>query len=101
MNAVARKMPVVTRKIEIGEGPYAGWWAEMRTNPPMRVIDALVQSMDAVEFSRLVVAWNFVDEEGAPLAAEQILDIPPDLFKVLWQLYLREVWHPFWFAGTG
>jgi len=101
VDTVARKMPVVTRKIEISEGPYAGWWVEMRTNPPMRVIDDLVLSMDAAEFAKLVVAWNFVDEDGAPLTAEQIFEIPPDLFKVLWQLYLKEVWHPFWFNGAG
>lgn len=101
MDTVARKMPVVTRKIEISEGPYAGWWAEMRTNPPMRVIDALALSMDAAEFAKLVIDWNFVDEAGESLAPDQILEIPPDLFKVLWQLYLKEVWHPFWFNGAG
>jgi len=98
---VSRKLPVIVRKIEIEDGPYAGWWAEMRTNPPMRVIDALSESMDPVEFAKLVTAWNFVDEDGADLSPERILEIPPDLFKALWTLYLREVWNPFWLKREG
>ena len=99
MDAVARKMPVIVRKIEIEEGPYTGWWAEMRINPPMRVIDELTREMDAAQFGTLVQSWNFVDEDGAPVAVGDLFAVPPHLFAALWRLYLREVWHPFWLTG--
>lgn len=92
-----RKMPVVIRRIEMGEGPYSGWWAEMRVNPPQRVITALTNDFDEAEFLKLVTAWNFVDEDGADMQpATAAPDLPPDLLKALWYLYLKDVWNPFW-----
>jgi len=92
-------MPVLVRKIEIEEGPYKGWWAEMRVNPPMRMIEELTREMNAEGFGALVTAWNFVDEDGAEIAPGDVFAVPPHLFMALWRLYLKEVWNPFWATG--
>lgn len=92
-----RKLPIVVKRIEIQDGPYAGWWAEMRTNPPMRVMDEMRTSQDPEKvLASLIIEWNFVDEEGTPLTPAQIGEIPPDLYKALYRRYTDEVWNPFW-----
>ena len=97
----SRKMPVITRKIELPEGPYAGWWAIVQTNPPMRVVQQLSDAvMTAGEIlAKLIQEWNFVDAAGNPLpiTAETIDgELPIDLFRILYKLFMAEVWNPFW-----
>ncbi|HNT76946.1 MAG TPA: hypothetical protein PKH77_18200 [Anaerolineae bacterium] len=104
MNDVApRKMPVISRRIEIAEGPYAGWWAEMQVNPPQRVISELIKGdTDLSSVSGLIVEWNFVDFEGQPLDPKAPLEeLPYDLMRALLPKYLYEVFHPFWLNGAG
>jgi hypothetical protein len=97
-----RKMPVEIRRIEIQEGPYAGWWAEMRVNPPQRVITQLLGDLNLEVLGGLIQTWNFVDDAGADLDPKtQMGEIPPDLFRALYQKYLHEVFHPFWLDGEG
>lgn len=98
-----RKMPVEIRRIEIQEGPYAGWWAEMRVNPSQREINELIVDPDPEVISAaLITQWNFVDDKGESLDPHtQIQEIPPGLFRALWRLYLYEVYHPFWLNGEG
>jgi hypothetical protein len=65
-----RKMPVRTKEIEL-TGDYAGWKFTGRINPPMSTLDDLVSSnfnRIIAGLSKIVLAWNFVDEEGQPLA---------------------------------
>lgn len=97
-----RKMPVEIRRIEIQEGPYAGWWAEMRVNPPQRVITQLLGDLNLEVLGGLIQTWNFVDDAGEDLDPKtQMGEIPPDLFRALYQKYLYEVYHPFWLNGEG
>ena len=95
-------MPVEIRRIEIQEGPYAGWWAEMRVNPPQRVITQLLGDLNLEVLGGLIQTWNFVDDAGEDLDPKtQMGEIPPDLFRALYQKYLYEVFHPFWLNGEG
>lgn len=100
-----RKLPRVMRRIELPpDSPYAGWWAEMRTNPPMRVITALMERGEAELLADLIVEWNFVDGAGSelPVTPETVAqELPPDLFKALYRAYLKEVWNPFWLASAS
>jgi len=104
VNDVApRKMPVISRRIEIAEGPYAGWWAEMQVNPPQRFVLELINGdADLISIGGLIVDWNFVDGDGKPLDPKTPLeDLPYDLIRSLLSPYLHEVFHPFWLNGAG
>lgn len=89
------------RKIEIMEGPYAGWWAEMQVNPPMRVVQQLGDNVTAPGeiLPELIQEWNFVDAAGEPLPITSATiegELPIDLFRILYKQYMHEVWNPFW-----
>jgi hypothetical protein len=64
-------MPVLTQKIEL-DGTYEGWWFIARTNPKMQIFNLLMSGTYhnmIMALSELVAGeWNFVDEEGEPLA---------------------------------
>ena len=100
----SRKMPVITRKIEL-PGPYAGWWAIVQTNPPMRVVQQLSDAVTTAGeiLAKLIQEWNFVDADGAPLpltAATIDGELPVDLFRAFYKAYMAEVWHPFWLENA-
>lgn len=97
----SRTMPVVTRRIEITEGPYTGWWAVMQVNPPMRVVQQLSDNITTpgAILPGLIQEWNFVDAAGNPLPiTTETIDgeLPIDLFRILYKLFMAEVWNPFW-----
>ena len=65
-----RRMPVKTATLDVALEGYEGWSFTIRSNPKQKTIDALFsketeQLRDAL--NTLVVAWNYVDEEGQPL----------------------------------
>lgn len=91
-----RRMPVKTRRVDL-DGEYAGWWAVLRTNAPFGLYLALTELQAAGDdgaraFARLaellptlITAWNFVDEEGAPIPCDAagLRRIPTDLLMAL------------------
>ena len=99
-----RRMPVRVQRVEL-TGEYEGWWADIRTNPPVglwmdareRITadggDAVSSATAAVDGLIGVVAavlknWNFVDEAGAvlPPDAAGVRRLPLDLIGELFNL---------------
>ena len=91
-------MPIKTVRIELG-GEYQGWWADIRTNPPVGLlIDAIAafEKADHEEIGEImppiydmleltVNAWNFVDEKGKdiPATRDGLKRTPIDLLMIL------------------
>lgn len=90
----ARRMPVRTRTVSF-EWEGVAWSAEMRTNAPSKVIDGLLERGDVEAFkaslSALVLAWDFVDEGGAPIPLPRdggLAPCPYPLLNALVSAYL-------------
>lgn len=93
-----RTMPVKTRRIEL-KGEYKGWFADIRTNPPVGLLlDAITafHAADKEDLDQLmppiydllgltINAWNFVDDKGKdiPATREGLKLVPIDLLMVL------------------
>jgi len=93
-----RKMPIKTATVDIG-GEYAGWTATVRTNAPFSNFLALARLSDGTDgqaamralgqiydlLPKLILAWNFVDEAGAPLPCDRegFAQLPADLMVAL------------------
>jgi hypothetical protein len=92
-----RRMPIKTKTVDVG-GDYAGWTATIRTNAPFSTfismarladgdgqapIRALAELYDILP--RVVIAWNFVDEEGEPLPCDRegFAHLPAELIMAL------------------
>jgi hypothetical protein len=84
---ILRRMPVKTDTVAL-DGDYAGWSATVRINPPLWILEEFGTgdvSKIKTALAGLVSAWNFVDEEGEPLAVgpEGIAMCPIDLLRAL------------------
>lgn len=97
--ATMRRMPIRTGKVVL-VGSYEGWTAEMRVNPPLRVLQEMESgNMDRVKeaMASLIISWDFVDEEGEPLKPAGkggIEQCPIDLLQDLatqYGAYMREM----------
>lgn len=98
-----RTMPIKTKRITL-EGDFEGWWADIRTNPPVGILlDAIVAFQKAQaersnedDFSGIlppiydmltltIAKWNFVDEKGKDLPAnlDGVKRLPLDLIMLL------------------
>lgn len=86
------KMPVRTKDIALG-GEWDGWTLTVRRNAPLDVVLRL-QGLATDEGSLagliatlpdIIIRWNFVDEQGAPLplTAEGCRQLPLDLFRAV------------------
>jgi hypothetical protein len=91
-----RKLPITEKEIEL-KGEWEGWSFTARMNPPMKVF-GLVASGDMDKISEglalIVRAWNFVDEEGAPMADPSqgaIGDLPINLVNAISSRYVEEM----------
>lgn len=96
MAAEQRKLPIKTRDIEL-TGDYEGWHFTARTNPPMRVLTDL-SSGDLERITEalggVIVAWNFVDEAGEPMAKpspDAVRELPVDLAMEVARSFSTEV----------
>lgn len=79
------KMPVRTRRLEM-DGDYAGFYVVARVNISMATLEALYRDDDVLPtLAGLIQEWNFVDEQGAPLAIglEGLRACPIDLIGML------------------
>ena len=93
----AVRTAVRTARLELG-GDYEGWWVVMRVNPPLQVWEGF-SSGDTERYdsalAALVIDWNFVDDDGQPLALPKDgLDwssAPFDLKLVLTNAYTAKV----------
>lgn len=95
MSGEVRRLPVRTARVEL-DGEYAGYWATMRLNPRRSTIDGLSSgetrpACDAL--ARLIVAWNFTDEEGRALdvTPEEVYDLPDEMLAIVIRKYLDAV----------
>lgn len=64
-----RKMPVRTQRIELA-GEFEGWDFTGRINPKMSTLDDISSGIFrriTAGLAEVVLDWNFVDENGAPL----------------------------------
>jgi hypothetical protein len=84
------RMPVKSKRMTFDEAGYPGFWAEVRTNPPMRTMEEDWRSGDVARFKAavrlLLVDWNFVDLQGEPIPLPEGVyfgAVPPDLFGAL------------------
>ena len=69
MTETIRKLPIKTKELELS-GDYVGWFFTARMNPPLGVFfdiasGDLQRIMNGI--TRIIIAWNFVDEEGTLL----------------------------------
>lgn len=90
-------MPIKTKAIAL-DGEYAGWEFTARVNPPLRLVLELQDArliQDVIRFlGEVVIDWNFVDEEGAPLgkpSGEALHALPLDLLMQILAKYNEEV----------
>lgn len=98
--AAPRRMPVATRRVEL-DGKYRGWWFDLNTDAPfglfLRVMD-LQGAAGADEATarrafaelvqllpELVLDWNFVDRQGAPIPCDGagLLRLPLPLIQAI------------------
>lgn len=81
-----KKMPVRVRRVEM-DGDYAGFWADVRVNVPIVMLEAMSNADDIYPTVACIVRdWNFVDEAGAPIAlgVDGLRNsVPLDLFRML------------------
>ena len=94
--AFARRAPVKEATLTLG-GDFDGWTCRVRTNPKFSAFDDLSSG----DFGRIGAAlahicreWDFVDEEGAPLAqphAGGVGDLTSDLMAELMRAYTEHV----------
>lgn len=89
-------MPIRSATITFDEIGYPGWWAELRLNVRARTYDDfLSQDKDLFwqAFSSIVVAWNFLDEDGEPLPLPKDglgpRDLPIDILNTLVLRYVE------------
>lgn len=93
--APPRRMPIKTKRIDL-DGDYAGWHATVRSNAPLGVFLGLTQvdtsgnglaALGEVinSLPALVLAWNFVDEDGdaIPVTVAGCRKLPLDLLQAL------------------
>lgn len=90
------KMPIRVKDIELA-GEWEGWKLTIRRNAPLDVVLRL-QGLAGDEGSLagliatlpdIIVRWNFVDTEGAPLplTAEGCRQLPLDLFRAVMEAF--------------
>lgn len=90
-NRAERRMPIRTATIAL-DGDYAGWTVRMRTNPPLSAFEQFTsgsfrQIREAL--TTLLLDWNFVDEDGAPLPLDGGVEhLPVDLLEQLIDKYV-------------
>lgn len=92
-----RRLVMRKREITIKEGDFAGWSFTAILNPPLRTIEDLTApgiSRMVDGLARILVApWNFVDEEGNPMAdpsPDTIRELPTDLIAAISEAYIAE-----------
>lgn len=89
-DGVATAMPVKVVDIKLDDIGYPGWYARMRLNVRASVYDDLVgqdRELFWKAFERVVVDWNFHDEDGQtlPLPRDGLgaKDLPYDILNPL------------------
>lgn len=91
-----RRAPVRRHRIELDDDGFPGWWVEVRLNPPWGVMEDLYDTDDfrvvRESLARVILDWNFVDDEGDPLPppsedVTSLREVPIDLITVVLQRY--------------
>lgn len=89
-----RRMPVRTTRVQL-EGDYADFSLVMRSNPPLRIFTDIQENQDFATLRRilgeLIVEWDFVDEQGAPIPSGELDAISIDLFGMIVTRYLATI----------
>lgn len=71
MPAAGRRRPIRSATVEL-DGDYAGTWAKVRINPPLRVFDLFgTSTRDAL--AAVIIEWNLVDDDGKPVELDPTL----------------------------
>jgi hypothetical protein len=93
-------LPINTVDIDLAEIGYPGWVVTMRTNPRSSVYDAFLDVDDMPRwwkaFGKLILTWNFADEDGQPfplpaeLESERDLDLPVGVIGFIYRRYVEE-----------
>jgi hypothetical protein len=94
-----RRMPIERAELTIDLPGYEDWRVTVRLNPSWRLLeDDLRRALaagDTARFAkaltRIILDWNFVDEEGEPLpvSEEGVSALPDDLLAALVQAYFQ------------
>lgn len=97
-NGTGVPLAVNTVEIALDEIGYPGWRVIMRTNPRASVYDDLVAADDMGRwwpaFGKVVLSWNFADEEGhafphpRDIASEADLDLPYGVIGFIYRQYV-------------
>jgi len=92
-----RKLPVKTKKIELKD-EFDGWYFTARMNPPLGVFfDIASGDLQRIMkgITRILIDWNFVDEEGAalPKPTEEVMTnyVTSELLNAIANAWLDEM----------
>jgi hypothetical protein len=91
-----RKLPVKTAIVKLTD-EFEGWEFTARTNPPIKVFTNVTSGeLDRIirGLSKIILSWNFVNEEGASVAdvtEDTIGDLPLDLLTAVANGYVGEL----------
>ena len=94
-----RKLPIRSKVLEL-DGEWEGWQFTARLNTPLQAVaDIASGDVDRMMkgLARIVLAWNFVDEEGEPMPPPDehtIGLLPMDLVNVISARFSREMAPP-------
>ena len=91
-----RKLPIKLSELKL-TGEWEGWECTVRTNPPISVFaDIASGDFDRIVkgVSKIIVKWNFVDENGEPFGPptlETVNELPVELITVVANSYVGEL----------
>jgi hypothetical protein len=98
MAETIRKMPVKSKEITLKAEPFVDWHFTARMNPPLGVFfDIASADLERIAkgIARILIAWDFPDEEGKPLPppnAEVVNDnITSELMNAIASAWLDEM----------
>lgn len=88
------RMPIRRVRLELADD-YAGFWVEMRANPPLRVFLDIQAGSDfgvlQSTIGSLILDWNLVDDDGNALPIGQIDALSMEVFRLVLNGYMQSV----------
>lgn len=91
-----RKAPVKSALLEL-HGDYEGWHFKARTNPKLKSFSLIASgNVDKIRegLAQIVLEWDFVDEDGAPLGSpsgETMGEVGFDLAMAMSNRFIEEL----------
>ena len=90
------KLPIKTKELAL-TGEWVDWKCTVRTNPPISIFgDISSGDFERIvrALSKIILDWNFVDENGEPLPKPDVAtinEVPLELITVIANRYVEEL----------